>query len=65
MFASSFTSYGFRRSTKPKRPRKGALMMPWRVVAPMAVKGLISMATVRAPGPVPIRMSMRKSSSAE
>jgi hypothetical protein len=54
-----------RRSTRPKRPRRGALINPWRVVAPMAVKRLISIATVRAPGPVPMRMSMRKSSSAE
>ena len=65
MAFSSSTVYGFRRSTRPKRPRSGALTRPWRVVAPMAVNFGMGSECVRAPGPAPIRMSTRKSSSAE
>ena len=49
----------------PKRPRRGAVMRPARVVAPMRVNFLILSLWLRAPGPWPMTMSRLKSSMAE
>ncbi len=48
----------------PNRPRKGAVIIPGRVVAPISVKrGSVSL-TERAEGPCPIIRSSSKSSIA-
>ena len=65
IFVISPTSYGFRYSTSPKRLRSGALISPWRVVAPMIVKRSIGMECVCADVPAPTTTSMRKSSITE
>ena len=49
----------------PKRALRGDVSKPLRVVAPMSVKGLRDICTLRAPGPLSIMMSIVKSSIAE
>ncbi len=61
---SSAGSYRSSRYVIPKRSRSGVVRRPVRVVAPTRVNGGRSSESVRAAGPWPTTMSIRKSSSA-
>ena len=64
IWASSAGVYSSKRSRTPKRSRKGAESCPARVVAPMRVKWGRSKRIELAEGPLPMMMSMAKSSMA-
>ena len=64
MAESSSGVYSSSLYTMPKRSRRGAESMPKRVVAPMRVKRGTGTRRERAVGPLPIMISMAKSSMA-